>query len=87
MENEQTQVLYAFPRAKGEEIQISLRKFKGKFYIDLRLWFQAKEDSTLHPTKKGVFFSLERLPELRKGIDRLSKAAEKLRFSESTAEA
>lgn len=77
MDKEEAQLIYAFPRTPGEEIQIAVKKFKGKYYVDLRLWFQDKKDREFHPTKKGVFFSVERIPDLQKGVDRLSKAAER----------
>lgn len=86
MENEQSQLIYSFPRAKGEEIQIALRKYKGKHYVDLRIWFQGKNETSFYPTKKGVSFFLEQIPELRKGMERLSKAAEKFRFAKEEIE-
>ena len=79
MEAPHNQLIYAFPRMQGEEIQINLQKYKDKYYIDLRLWYQPKNESVLRPTKKGIFVAVEKLPELRKGLDRMSKATEKLR--------
>ena len=80
METEdKTQLIYSFPRAKGEEIHIAVRKYKGKQYVDLRIWFQGKNEKTFYPTKKGFALFLDQIPELKKGVERLSKATEKLR--------
>ncbi len=75
MENQDSnQIIYAFPRGRGEEIQISLRTYKGKQYIDLRVWFQSKNAMELRPTRKGISFFPDQLPEFRKGFERLLKA-------------
>ena len=86
MEDQEIQLVHAFPRGKGEEVQVSIRKYKGKHYADLRIWFQGKNESTFYPTKKGISIFLEQIPELRKGMDRLSKAAEKYRFAKHEIE-
>ena len=82
MENQESHLIYAFPRIPGEEVQIAIRKYKDKLYIDVRVWYQAKNEADLRPTKKGVTIAMDRLPELRKGIDRLSKVVEKFHVEE-----
>ena len=51
--------------------------FKGKTYVDLRIYYKAS-DGEYRPTKKGVTLSPDLLPELgeaiRKLIDRVGKA-------------
>jgi hypothetical protein len=74
MEDQEQQLIYSFPRAEGEEIQIAIRKFRGKCYVDMRIWFQSKNENVLRPTKKGVYFSLDKVSEMQKGVDRLAKA-------------
>ena len=81
----ETQLVHSFARNQEERIQIILRKYKDKYYVDLRVWFQTEEDSTLRPTKRGISLALEQLPELRKGMERLLKAAEKFRGAEKDA--
>ena len=76
MDEQESHLIYAFPRAQGEEIQIALRKYHGRVYIDLRVWYQAKNESQFRPTKKGLFFSVEHAQELKKGIERLAKATD-----------
>ncbi len=85
-DQEPKHLVYAFPRAKGEEVQICLRKYKGKSYVDVRIWFQGKNETDFYPTKKGISFSPELVPELRKGVERLAKAMERSRFSKEEVE-
>lgn len=78
MEAQDKKVVYAFPRGQGEEVQVAITKYKGKYYIDLRQWFQDEETKTLIPTKKGVFIPLECATELKKAVDRTIKLCERL---------
>jgi hypothetical protein len=76
MEEQSQQLVYSFSHGLGEEIQIAIRKFRDKHYIDVRHWFQTKNENVFRPTKKGVFIPIERIGELQKGVERLGKAAE-----------
>jgi hypothetical protein len=78
-------LIHSFPRSEEEKVQLALRKYRGRYYMDLRIWFQTEENPTLRPTKKGISLSLEHLPELRKGMERLAKAAEKFHVAEEVA--
>ena len=65
MEN---QVIYQIPRSSDEKIYVSLREYKERKYLDLRIFFRPKEGGDLRPTKKGVTLSLELFPELKKAV-------------------
>jgi hypothetical protein len=47
----------------GEEIHASVSTFKGRRYVDLRVYFSG-EDSEAHPTGKGVTVAAKQLSEL-----------------------
>ena len=79
MESQETHPIHSFTKNEDEEVRLNVRKYNGKYYIDLRIWFQGRESKGYRPTKKGVFFSIEHFPELKKGVERLAKAAEKFR--------
>ena len=81
----ETHLIHSFPKSEAEKIQIAIRKYKGKHYIDLRVWFQTEENATFFPSKRGISLSLDLLPELRKGMERLLKAADKFRQPEELA--
>jgi len=72
--SEQAEVLTAFRRADGE-IRVSISHYRGHDLVDLRAFWQPDGEDELKPTKKGVSFHGEQLPEL---IGALTKAAVKL---------
>ena len=65
MEN---QILYQFPRNQDESVYLTLREYKQRRYIDLRIFYHPKDADEMRPTKKGITLALELLPELRKAI-------------------
>ncbi|MBI3306252.1 MAG: transcriptional coactivator p15/PC4 family protein [Candidatus Omnitrophica bacterium] len=79
MEDEQTHLIYSFPKSADECVQIVISQYKGNQYIDLRVWFQSGADGALKPTKRGVFLPIDYLSELKKGVDLLCKTAQKLK--------
>ena len=62
------QILHQFSRNQDETVYFSLREYKDKKYIDLRVFFQPKDSDEMRPTKKGITLSLDLLSELKKGI-------------------
>ena len=84
MEELESRLIYTFPRGLGEEIQIALRKYHGKHYIDIRVWFQEKKSKEFRPTRKGISFPAPLTPELKRGVERFLKATEVMDFSSET---
>jgi hypothetical protein len=78
MEVQHSQVVHSFSKNETEKIQIALKKYKGKYFVDFRIWFESGEKKILTPTTKGVFFSLNHLSDLSKGLEELYKVAETL---------
>ncbi len=64
-------LVYRFPRNENEDLGFSVREYKDRLYGDIRVYFKAG-DGEWHPTKKGVTFAIELLPELQKGVSKLS---------------
>lgn len=81
-EQTESEVIYAFPRSKDEKIQFTLSKYRGKRYVDLRLWFKGKENDEFYPTKKGISIPLDQIGQVRKGFEQVSKHLEKSRNRE-----
>ena len=71
-------VVYSFQKNQEEEIRFSLRAYKQRGYLDVRLWFQPSNGGDYRPTKKGITLGLEHLTELKKGLERAAKAASEL---------
>ncbi len=66
-------VIHEFKRNAEETMRVSLSVFKGKTYIDFRL-FYTDANGELAPTKKGVTVTPELWDEFRAGV----AAAERL---------
>lgn len=77
MDSEDNHIVYTFPRGEGEEVQFAIRRYKNRYYADIRVWFQMEGQNELQPTKKGVFFDLGQFPQVQKGVSELAKAVEK----------
>ena len=55
-------LLASIPKGATETLQISINEFKGKKYLDLRIFYTQDDGETWSPTKKGVTVSPEHLP-------------------------
>jgi hypothetical protein len=60
-------ILHHFKRNADETLQVSLSVFKGKTYVDVRLFYEDTEGE-LRPTKKGITVTPELWDEFRAGI-------------------
>ncbi len=69
----QAELIHAFEKnSGGEEVRISLTTYKGREYLDIRVYYQG-DDGEKHPTKKGITLSLDLLSELEAGLSKLRK--------------
>jgi len=67
-------ILHEFKRNAEETLRISLATFKGRTYVDLRL-FYTDANGELQPTKKGITVTPELWDAFREGV---AKAEEEL---------
>jgi len=72
---EEPRLVHRFQKNPEEEVRFSLREYKARKYLDLRLWFQPANGVDYVPTKKGLTLSLEFLPELKKGLELAGRLA------------
>jgi len=70
------ELVYSFDKSPTERVQVSLSTFKGKTYVDLRIYYKAS-DGEFKPTKKGITLSPDLLPELGEAIRKLMEKVEK----------
>ncbi|MBI1977654.1 MAG: transcriptional coactivator p15/PC4 family protein [Candidatus Omnitrophica bacterium] len=63
------EMLYHFGRGKNESVHMTLREYKQRRYIDLRIFFKPKDGNEMLPTKKGIMLGLDLLPELKRGVN------------------
>lgn len=66
-------ILMTIPRSATEEIQIATNEYKGKKYLDLRVYYTTDDGLNWNPTKKGVTFSPDKLGELKAAIETAMK--------------
>ena len=75
---EEGHVVHTFHKNEQEEIRFTLREYKERHYFDLRLWFLPENGEEYRPSKKGLTLAVEFLPEMKKGLERVGKAASEL---------
>ncbi len=71
--SKETQMIHSFPKNALEEIRVSISHYRGKQYIDLRVYYKT-DDGEFHPSKKGVTLSPDLFPELEEAVNRLREA-------------
>lgn len=62
-------ILSVIPKGNTEQLQISINEFKGKKYLDLRIYFTQDNGTSWTPTKKGVTISPESLTILQEAVE------------------
>lgn len=62
----------AIRKADGAEIRVTPSVYKGRRVVDVRVWYQPANGVEFVPTRKGVTFDADKLPEL---IDALQRVA------------
>lgn len=71
MEN---QTVHSIKRTENEEVRVSIRNFKEKVYLDLRIFFKGKQADEWIPSKKGLTLSTELVGSLREGLEKAEQA-------------
>jgi len=71
----ENRLIHAFQKNALEEIRVSLNVFRGKEYIDIRVFYKG-DDGEYHPSKKGVTLSPDLLPDLQEAVKKLEEALE-----------
>ncbi|OGI01009.1 MAG: hypothetical protein A2Y25_07845 [Candidatus Melainabacteria bacterium GWF2_37_15] len=69
-------LLATIPRTATEEIQVQINEYKGKKYLDLRIFYTTDGGNTWNPTKKGVAIYPENLNALQEAIEQAQKELE-----------
>ena len=66
-------ILATIERSDTEQLQISVSEYKGKRYLNMRIFYTTDEGATWIPTKKGVTFSPEQLDLLEEAVQEARK--------------
>ena len=70
---QEPKILATIPRTATEQMQISLNEYKGKSYLDMRIFYTTDEGATWLPTKKGVTCSPENIKTLKDAVEEAMK--------------
>lgn len=70
---QEPKILATIPRTATEQMQISINEYKGKSYLDLRIFYTTDDGATWLPTKKGVTCTPENLETLKDAIEEAMK--------------
>lgn len=70
---DEPKIIATIPRSATEKLQISINEFKGKSYLDMRIFYTTDEGATWLPTKKGVTCSPENIGMLKDAIEEAGK--------------
>lgn len=71
--SEEGKLIAIIPRSSTEQMQIAVKEFKGKSYLDMRIFYTTDEGASWLPTKKGVTCSPENLETLKDAIEEAMK--------------
>lgn len=70
---EESKMIATIPRSATEQLQIAVKEYKGKSYLDLRIFYTTDEGASWLPTKKGVTVSPESIELLKDAVDEAMK--------------
>ena len=62
-------ILATIERSDTDQLQISVSEYKGRSYLNMRIFYTTDEGATWLPTKKGVTFSPDQLDLLTEAIE------------------
>ena len=62
-------ILATIERSDTEQLQISISEYKGKSYLNMRIFYTTDDGATWLPTKKGVTFTPDKIDILTEAIE------------------
>ena len=66
-------ILATIERSDTEQLQISISEYKGRSYLNMRIFYTTDDGATWLPTKKGVTFAPEHIDLLEEAIQEAKK--------------
>ena len=61
-------ILATIERSETEQLQISVSEYKGRSYLNMRIFYTTDDGATWLPTKKGVTFAPDQLDLMEEAI-------------------
>ncbi|HIS36693.1 TPA: transcriptional coactivator p15/PC4 family protein [Candidatus Scatousia excrementigallinarum] len=66
-------ILATIDRSDTEQLQISVSEYKGRSYLNMRIFYTTDDGASWLPTKKGVTFAPDQLDLLSDAIEEAKK--------------
>lgn len=66
-------ILATIDRSDTEQLQISVSEYKGRSYLNMRIFYTTDDGASWLPTKKGVTFAPDQLDLLMDAIEEAKK--------------
>ena len=66
-------ILATIERSDTEQLQIYISEYKGRSYLNMRIFYTTDDGATWLPTKKGVTFAPEQIDLLEEAIQEAKK--------------
>lgn len=63
-----------FPKNTREQVVFSLSQFKGRSYLDMRLYLVGENGGPDIPTRKGLTLNVDLFPYLKEGLGQVEAA-------------
>jgi hypothetical protein len=70
-------VVASFKRNPTEEVRAGIKEFKGRRYIDLRIYYM-DDQGEWKPTRKGISLATDFMPELKNAVDSIEGELKKM---------
>jgi hypothetical protein len=64
MSPSEAKILLTVPRSAREDIVVAIREYKGRRFVDFRVWYEPREGGAKRPGKEGVTMPLTSLRQL-----------------------
>lgn len=80
--NDKQEPQVAIKKSRDESIIVRLSEYKGRPFVDMRIWF-IDRDNVLRPTRKGITFRPSDAEEIKRAIDTVLKDLPKPESGES----
>ena len=71
--NGRCKIISSNERSDTEQLQISISEYRGKSYLNMRIFYTTDDGQTWLPTKKGVTFTPEQIDMLEEAIQEAKK--------------
>ena len=69
----EAKIVATIERSDTEQRQISISEYKGRSYLNMRIFYTTDDGATWLPTKKGVTFAPEQIDLLEEAIQEAKK--------------